>query len=366
MPIKFRCHHCRQFLGISRGMAEKVVDCPSCGRTIRVPDLDGRVAPLPQPKLDLADSSLRDALDRLASIGSVPGLVLADSESPSDESHEVSDDTFAPVALEAPKPVPVPAAAASKPVVAEPISPDAGAAPRADYGQGDPLASLARSDPKLPATGSAAAGVSPTMMILVAAGIGLVGAVAGVAAARLLFPAGGAANVAAGDPDAKPSPGDDSEVLPAGTAIAGRITYRTEAGDKADAGARILALPDERTGTAKIGIEGLRPGDSKTDFRVARAAINALGGDAAVIGADGTFTLVLPSAGTYQVVVLSHYQAREDGESLPAAVEQILAKYLDRPTQLVGDGQVEFARVLWKGVGNDPVSWSHTFSAADS
>jgi len=69
MPIKFRCQQCRQFLGISRSKAGSVVDCPTCGRTIRIPELDGTVRPLPKPSLDLQDSSLARALDELASIG---------------------------------------------------------------------------------------------------------------------------------------------------------------------------------------------------------------------------------------------------------------------------------------------------------
>lgn len=74
MPIKFRCQHCRQFLGISRTQAGGIVDCPTCGRTIRVPELDGTVAPLPRPGLDPKDSKLAAALSELASIGDEDGL----------------------------------------------------------------------------------------------------------------------------------------------------------------------------------------------------------------------------------------------------------------------------------------------------
>ena len=68
MPIKFRCQHCRQFLGISRAKAGEVFDCPTCGWTIRVPELDGTIKPLPGTGLDLEDSKLVQALDELASI----------------------------------------------------------------------------------------------------------------------------------------------------------------------------------------------------------------------------------------------------------------------------------------------------------
>ena len=70
MPIKFRCTKCKQFLGISREKAGAVVDCPTCGRTIRVPSLDGSVAPVPEPKLEVDDPRLSEALDELAALGS--------------------------------------------------------------------------------------------------------------------------------------------------------------------------------------------------------------------------------------------------------------------------------------------------------
>ena len=45
-------------------------------------------------------------------------------------------------------------------------------------------------------------------------------------------------------------------------AFRGRLTFRTEDGDrKADRGARIIVLPVERKGTAKLSVAGLRSGD---------------------------------------------------------------------------------------------------------
>ena len=80
MPIKFRCSYCRQFLGISRNRAGEVFDCPTCGRTIRVPSLDGTVAPVPAPELNAADAHLARALDELAALaepGAAPRAAVA-------------------------------------------------------------------------------------------------------------------------------------------------------------------------------------------------------------------------------------------------------------------------------------------------
>ncbi|MFH1302311.1 MAG: hypothetical protein ABIK07_14720, partial [Planctomycetota bacterium] len=69
MPIKFRCQHCDQLMGISHSKAGEIVDCPTCGLSVRVPGLDGQIAPIPQPRLNLKDADLTNALDELAGIG---------------------------------------------------------------------------------------------------------------------------------------------------------------------------------------------------------------------------------------------------------------------------------------------------------
>lgn len=69
MPIKFRCQHCKQLLGIAHSKAGSLVDCPTCGRTLRVPNLDGSIDPPPPLGMNLADDDLRNALDELGQIG---------------------------------------------------------------------------------------------------------------------------------------------------------------------------------------------------------------------------------------------------------------------------------------------------------
>jgi len=60
VPIKFRCHHCQQLLGVSRNRAGGVVACPRCAAELMVPDPDepGVMTPEPQPPFPApADSS---------------------------------------------------------------------------------------------------------------------------------------------------------------------------------------------------------------------------------------------------------------------------------------------------------------------
>src|SRR5687768_9142681 len=69
MPIKFRCVHCGQYLGISRTKAGTVVDCPACGRSVGVPRKDGEKAErVGRPSLDHEDSQLAEALREVAAI----------------------------------------------------------------------------------------------------------------------------------------------------------------------------------------------------------------------------------------------------------------------------------------------------------
>lgn len=68
MSIQFRCVHCRQLLGISSSRAGTQVDCPACGRTLRVPaETGGHSAPLRTVSPQI-DAGLLGALEELASL----------------------------------------------------------------------------------------------------------------------------------------------------------------------------------------------------------------------------------------------------------------------------------------------------------
>jgi hypothetical protein len=68
MPIQFRCVHCRQLLGISNARAGTQVDCPACGRSLKVPAENGGSALPVSTSSPKVDAGLLGALSELASL----------------------------------------------------------------------------------------------------------------------------------------------------------------------------------------------------------------------------------------------------------------------------------------------------------
>lgn len=464
MPIKFRCQHCRQFLGISRAKAGEVFDCPTCGWTLRVPDLDGTIQPLPGPGLDMGDSKLAKALDELASIEKpvletpprsssartaadsaggtgVEGRVIDDrkdedsdggmkrivgdpwksGENKSDENKSdnapipnAGIQTMAePIDLP-PLPAPVPidfeprfrAKKPIKPVEADDAAGDddsaTGARPwrstaqagnswkrllaAAEFGvtegdstdepvkEADPMSGLGSPRPVpderlLPSPD----GQSPTGLVLsgslIWAAIGVLAVVFAVGfwigrVTTLPFASPAPTTTSDGEATvAVPASKDvDAEELSDGRHVAfrGRITYRTEEGErKADRGARVIVLPIERKGTAKLSVAGLHSGDAAEDQLFAASGIRTLGGDVSTTDESGEFEIKLPSSGQFYILAMSNSVSR--GEATDAsAVEEALARYFERPTQLLGRVMHHFEEVRFTGDGVTP--WDYSFS----
>lgn len=370
MPIKFRCEHCRQFLGISHTMAGTIVDCPTCGRSVRVPDEQGRVAPLPKPRLDLADSGLAEALDELGAIGKQPVLAAKPAVSPPTPSTEAVR-TIEPVSLPAPialpDPYPVAAVPAGAPFSANASASGTPASDAASHKAG--LATLAagggivgeraeasrmvrhvpRGNPfRAPAVRAALAGTIVAGMLL------------GFIAGRMTAPRESSLPrepPAAAVADPKPPEQRPADARPA---LSGRVTFRTREGNTMpDDGARVIVFPATRRGTAKLSIVGFRPADSDEDFAIARESFRAAGGAVARVNEAGEFHLELPAAGTYRVLAISHYQSREGTPETSAEFAALLEAWFDRPTALLGQVRFETGQVRYNG--EQPVGWDHTF-----
>lgn len=423
MPIKFRCQQCRQFLGISRSKAGSVVDCPTCGRTIRIPDLDGTVRPLPKPGLDMQDSSLSRALDELASIGSP---LAADADLPNDDEEfaaaAVSDsDQFeakqsgdsdreqpgrntgsrdAPVPevvelepLPPPDPIEMepldskrqPPAAADfdddssaerawkstrkggedwKRLLADAeLEGDSNAAPvKATESAAVPAAAQTAPAERVAESGPTVLRIAPSAWFAIVGVVALIFA-AGFWAGRItsLRPDGpGDATAVSG---ADPTTGDP-EASGSGTpqhepAIRGRITWRAESGEiRPDRGARIIVLPAERSGSSLIPSTGVQSDAAQEDRRLTGAMIRELGGDFQTTDDSGEFSVQLPNAGKFHVLVLSNSLPREDGVDI-TDVQDVVARYFDRPPAVLGQVLFHLDEVQYSGTGTTP--WDFSF-----
>lgn len=368
MPIKFRCQHCRQLLGISRQKAGDVVDCPQCGRTLRVPRLDGKIAPLPEPEWDLKDSNLARALDELAAIGQAQDDDVPDSV-PLDDAIAVA----APPVLAPPPPrvvvdAPLPAVPVSAPQPVRSV-----AASLSDATLDKALAVLAATPPPgdavravpgpLLASDRARKSTSLSRQLVIGAVIAGVffslGYVIGSRQASTA-PAGSPVVKHQADvPIVKP-PAANGEAQ-AGAKLTGRITYVTQSGDsRPDRGARVIVFPSQRVGSAKLSVVGFRAADEAADMQVASASLKALGGALAVVGDDGTYSLSVPGPGEYQVLVLSHFQSRDADKQPSARLRSLLESYFDRPDQLLGLLDYHHAQVRHKGA--DSEIWDYSFA----
>ena len=343
------------------------MDCPQCGRTLRVPRLDGRIAPLPEPEWDLKDSNLARALDELASIGQAQDDDVPDSVPLEDAAVVAAPPVLAPpparVAHDAPLPaVPVSAPSPVRSVVASPSDGSLdkalavlAAAPAADAIRTVPgtQASPARTTQR----------VSQVRQVVMFVGIAAVSYSFGYLVGSRSESMAPASSATAKNPNDVPivkAPAADG-ADPASAKLSGRITYVTPSGDsRPDRGARVIVFPPQRGGSAKLSVAGFRAADEAADMQVAAASLKALGGALAVVGDDGTYSLTVPGPGDYQVLVLSHFQPRDSDKQTSARLRSLLESYFDRPDQLLGRLDYHHTQVRHKGV--DSEIWDYSFA----
>ncbi|MBS0203682.1 MAG: hypothetical protein JSS49_12325 [Planctomycetes bacterium] len=368
MPIKFRCNYCRQFLGISRAQAGGIVDCPTCGRSIRVPQLDGSLQPLPEPELNLQDAQLARALDELARLSGGESVPVSVSFEPADE--DEAENEFPQLI---PEPIPIEVPIPPTPIAINPPSQDDDELPVPDS-QGPPtadsarvslnmLAELASLSPPVAIPGSENAespdaqpprpsaerrplpvrSSLPQVSLLI-----VLAFIAGMLFERFVkvmesFQSP-PATATTTDPAADPAP--------VASSVTGRITYKSAEGtSQPDRGARIIAFPVQREGEAKLSVVGFRPADGDIDAKLAAATLRALGGALTSADDTGQFRLELP-AGSYQLLVLSHFQSREDNEPADPALQKLLASFFDKPAELIGRVAYSFGPLKVKGTGD--------------
>lgn len=373
MPIKFRCEHCRQFLGISHTKSGSLVDCPTCGRTIRVPDPEGHVQPLPDLKLNLKDSKLATALEELALLGEngkaiEPESAVAVAEGEGDTPKPPAVPSV-PVSIRVEpvvtaKPIPIAIHDPHKPAVVATMQELAALA--SQPATRDPAAEQPVVDVDMPSgqrdTGTTTSKRSGTSWVVIASLLGFIaGFIVGrwdrssVTTSKDLAGADGqpqAANT--------PLPGKPGAAGKQAAAVRGRITFQTDSGDRRpDRGARVLLLPEKRAGTTKLAVTGFRSADADADGQVAAAGLRALGGDVAIVDNAGNFESAALTPGTYRILALSHFQPRDDRAAIEPSVKALLESYFDKPEQLLGKCRYQLAEL--KVSGQEPALWDHLF-----
>lgn len=355
MPIKFRCPHCKQFLGISRTKAGDLTDCPTCGRTIRIPRLDGHVEPLPQPRLDLHDAGLANALEALATLNRA-GLGGVQN------GHDAVG--------HAPLPPAVPAVAVSviEQQKASPLAIEIVVDPSADHPAAatdyfapavDPMHELAvlgrESEPSVAAHAPPAAASTGRKLFWVLLPACAASFAAGVLCGNLIpniWPSAyGPVQEQADDKALADKPAANANPTPAApppvaALLTGHVLYVAPNGEKRpDRGARAFAWPADWNAPKLDAGLFLDAADEKA-VQSAQAAIVAGGGAYAVADAGGTF--VMPKAGIdhsrplYWLVV-SRHQASEGGEGLTSEQRDALANVFEQPDRLVGRMQHHFS-----------------------
>ena len=373
MPIKFRCNYCRQFLGISRAQAGGIVDCPTCGRSIRVPLLDGTLQPLPTPEMNMQDAQLARALDELARLANV---IEAPSNSnlvdQGGDGREAEDEAENEIPQPIPEPIPIEVPIPPTPITIQAPMQDDGGEPPLSTGAAESfaasmgreqslLAELASLSPPPSTDGKEAEAPSKfeTRSLRPNASLPRISLVIMVAfIAGMMFERFVKALESIGPATRTPAKEVESTDPEPSKQVTGRITYKSADGtSQPDRGARIIAFPLQRSGEARLSVVGFRPADGEADSKIAAATLQAMGGSLATADESGQYRLEVP-AGTYHLLVLSHFQQRNDKDPVDPTAVKMLTAYFDKPEELLGRVKHQYGPLKVKGTGD---VWDHSF-----
>ncbi|APZ95538.1 hypothetical protein Fuma_05197 [Fuerstiella marisgermanici] len=382
MPIKFRCQHCQQLLGISRSRASAVVDCPQCGRSLRVPDLDGRTRKMPDPRSSATgDAALMSALTELSELGdpNIPDKASTDVPHEPDR-RIVTVDVDAAAYFEPIETVP---AAQSYVSEVEELGDD----PVAIEESLEELAALgdeetgSRVSPELLQEMRQArngGGSSATAFLLACVALAA-GAAGGWFAKDAIDKSSSTTNQSqpglAGDNGGLAQLNGREGVAQSDTlaVLRGTITWAesvssTESGDSdqsqdasmPDGGATVFMLPSERTGSLKLSARSLLLEPDHPDRRATLAALQAIGGSITEADADGRFRASVVKARPVTVIAISKHVERPADVSPPAETVQLLDSYFDSTSHVVGRRNLKSLTIPAPSASTQPVDFHFT------
>lgn len=376
MPIQFRCRYCRQLLGISRSRAGSAVDCPACGRSLRVPHEHGNT-PETNPETPEADPALRNALEILAAASSAPKLTphgpapaaipapqptiraarRTDTTFPPDSSSAIAQPTALELLAQLPvSPVPVDAEQSLQPLILANPESDSDAQPTPD--QLSPATAEIPSvpvDPSLSALAEIALPANPSTHVGnqprgSAPGRRLTSILGSLLLACTTFAAGYALRSTVSPPEntaaqstvtrpensTAPSPPPAAEQSPR-PALTGKIYFRDSSGEpRPDAGALLILVPQINSSTLKLDPRPLREAPDSTAHKALAAALAILQVSFTTADASGNYSLPTPDEPSLQLIAISKHQLRNPDIPLSDSVRNTIEAWFDSAPHLTG------------------------------
>lgn len=388
MPIQFRCQYCRQRLGIADSRAGAVVDCPACGRTLRVPGGDdGAVGTQVAAKTAEADSQLQSALQMLSAIGPGTQAETPPPTIPIASVHKVVPRKAAHVAATSGKHAPadplkelaaLPVAPAEDlPVLAAPellddTAGDAEVPPESASRASAETAAVALFDPTAVPLAAALAELaaqplpvplapprSPlqrTFPILIPVLTGLLTFTAGYLTGKSGNSGSFDQSAVESQPAVVAETTAPESVAPEPVA-AGQVSGLVQAADAdgklaPDAGALVIIAPADNPSELRIDGRFLRDAPDTPGRLAITAALGQLGVSFTHAAADGSFSLPLSAPGPCLLIVVSRRNVRPAAAPLPADVAAGLNEWFTAPSPVTGRLQTVVQNITAPGAGS--------------
>lgn len=364
MPIKFRCEYCQQLLGISRSRAAATVDCPQCGRSLKVPGSKGQDLVSDSPAETTHDEDLMSALNELTMLGMgndgdrpvssqfSAGIRAFDDSSVIMEGKDVPEERARQRDFTGRSPEPAPTDGRDNPSVdsneaLQDLAAWAGNEPVA-VKSGLPAATISTDlltemrQASYPASWLATA-IAAVLLIAISGAAGWWLARSGTLDSWISKPSDGGGSTDAASPDET----EAEAHIPAGIvadpkqwviSAAGQARYVDQSGqNRADGKASIYLLPATREGNLKVHARSFQRAPADADRRFSEAALQALGGMRVEADSEGRFEIgTAARSDSYQLIVVSRNHERPDNVLADSDITNTLMPWFDSTVHILG------------------------------